>query len=134
MGLHRARPPEHKTTTAPAATGAEDETKGMLRMSKQDVSKFNRRVFTREELEELGLPDDKDHTVFTELHDQRRWYNIWELVFRTDEDDRLWQVFYYEPATEIQGHDTWNDASEIEATQVEAYPVEVIHYRPVVAQ
>lgn len=90
-----------------------------------------KRIFTRDELEEMGLPDDKDHTVYTEQIDERRWYSIHELVFRVEDDGPLWRVNYYEPLTELQEHDTWNDADHVEAVQVEPYEVAVTRYRPV---
>lgn len=89
-----------------------------------------KRTFTRDELEELGLPDS-DHTVHTEQIDERRWYSIHELIFRVEDDGPLWRVSYYEPLTELQEHDTWNDAETIEAVQVEPYEATVTKYRPV---
>lgn len=91
------------------------------------------RTFTRDELEEMGLPDCS-HTVHVEQVDERRWYrwySIHHCIFRADDDGPLWRVKYYEPLTELQEHDTWNDQETITATQVEPYTVEVIRYRPV---
>ena len=89
-----------------------------------------KRTFTRDELEELGLPDS-DHTIHTEQIDERRWYSIHELVFRIEDNGPLWRVNYYEPLTELQEHDTWNDQKTIGAVQVEPYEVTVTKYRPV---
>lgn len=92
------------------------------------------RTFTRDELEELGLPDDGRTVIFAEQVDTKRWATVHHCVFRAEDDGPLWRVTYYEPATEMQECDTWGYGSEpdtITATQVEPYQVEVTKYRPV---
>lgn len=88
------------------------------------------RTFTRDELEELDLPHS-DHVVETEQIEERRWYTIHHCVFRIEDDGPLWRVKYYSPISELQEHDTWDDAKEITATQVEPHRVSVTKYRPV---
>jgi hypothetical protein len=92
------------------------------------------RTFTRDELEELGLPDDSDYVVHTEQVDTRRWYTVHTCVFHTDEEGPLWRVKYYKPATEEQECDVWDPHGEpdtIQAVEVEPYQVEVTRYRPI---
>jgi len=88
------------------------------------------RTFTRDELEELGLPDS-EYVVHTEQVDTRRWYTVHTCVFHTDEEGPLWRVKYYEPATEMQEQDTWNDETTVKAVEVEPYEVTVTKYRPI---
>lgn len=70
--------------------------------------------------------------VDTEVHDERRWYNIKHTVFEQyDETTTNYSyvlVEHCEPATELQ---EGGDFPEPEVFAVEPYIVEVVKYRPV---
>lgn len=71
------------------------------------------RVFTRTELEELGLPWDAPPSgaiVSDRMTEHRRWVVVHELIFRLADQAKCeaWRVTYEVPATEYQeGIDTW---------------------------
>lgn len=87
------------------------------------------RTFTPEQLEELDVP-------YTRLHDEQvdslRWAEIRSCVFQA-EDGTAYEVTYQRPLTEHQECDTWFDAAEIKAVEVEQRPVVVQQWRPVEA-
>ncbi|MFE4671066.1 hypothetical protein [Streptomyces sp. NPDC056723] len=102
------------------------------------------RIFTREQLDTWGLPDDlptEEHaTKFpeapVELHreqvDSRRWVSVHELIFRAPDDGLTYQVFYEQGLTENQDDtDPWNFDDAIKATEVEQRPVVVQQWTPV---
>lgn len=97
-----------------------------------------KRTFTRNELEELGVPFANTHVVHDEQCGENRWSTVHKCVFQAEPNGPLWEVTYYLPATELQECDLWSYRNHgakpetVEATQVEAYEVAVIKYRPVV--
>jgi hypothetical protein len=86
------------------------------------------RIFTPDQLEEFDVP-------YTNLHDEqvdsRRWADTRSCVFRAPDDGKTYEVTYQVPATEHQECDTWFDADEITATEVEQVPVTVMQWKPV---
>lgn len=97
------------------------------------------RAFTREQLEEIGVPFelDGDDTCATELSDQligsERWTDVHRLVFRAPDDGNAYQVTYEVGSTEHQdGIDPWHrHGKTILATEVEQRPVVTQQWRPV---
>jgi hypothetical protein len=91
------------------------------------------RTFTREELDKLGLPDDlaKERVLLDELWENRDWVNVHRLVFRSPDDDQIYEVYYNSPPTEMQeGTDPWNDDLTVDATIVEQRTVFRLEWRP----
>lgn len=88
------------------------------------------RAFTREELDNLGLPDNGELAVLDEERDTGRWTEHRVVIARID--DRLWELRYQVGLTENQECDTWYDADPITATEVELYDeqITVTRYRP----
>lgn len=97
------------------------------------------RHFTREQLEEIGVPFelDGDDTCATELSDEligtERWTSVHRLVFRHPEDGLAYQVTYEVGSTEHQdGIDPWHRHGEtIPALEVEQRPVVTQQWRAV---
>lgn len=102
------------------------------------------RTYTRDQLEELGLPFDcaseKNAADYPgaaiELHCKqvgtRRWVSVHELVFRAPDDGKAYQVFYERGLTESQdGTDPWSYATEVAATEMEQVTVEVTKWQAV---
>lgn len=91
------------------------------------------RTFTRDELEDLDVPDG-DAVIYSEEVDSKRWATVHHAVFRAEDDGELWRVTYYKEGNELSEVDTWGYGSSpetIEAVRVEPYQVEVTKYRPV---
>ncbi|MFB7114075.1 hypothetical protein [Streptomyces sp. NPDC056291] len=94
------------------------------------------REFTREQLEEIGIPYDWDaepgkaaEILTTEQIDTRRWVSIHEVVFRTPDDGRVWSVGYQEGLTEVQdGTDLWFGDDVVKADEMEAVEVTVTEW------
>jgi hypothetical protein len=103
------------------------------------------RVFTTEQLEEIGVPDElpgptgpEVEGLAYELHQQqidtRRWVSVHELVFRAPDDGKAYRVSFERGLTEEQDDtDPWNGSAMIEATEVELVPVTVQRWQPVKA-
>lgn len=98
----------------------------------------NTRVFTREELETMGIPfswDAEPGKAAEQLHeeqiDTRRWVSVHEVVFRAPDDGRVWSVCYERGLTESQDDtDPWNYEDTITATETEPHEVTVTVWRP----
>lgn len=98
------------------------------------------RTFTRQQLEEIGVPDiwtaaDKSNAA-EHLHesqvDTRRWVSVHELIFRAPDDGKAYSVTYEQGLTENQDDtDPWNYEDEIKAVEVEQQPVTVMQWKPV---
>lgn len=82
------------------------------------------RTFTRDELNQLGLPDqlpqdrvllDKPWALTTDRSGTR------QLIFRLPEDEETWQIFYEAPiSSDVKEYiDPWNGAPTVEAARVE---------------
>lgn len=97
------------------------------------------RHFTREQLEEIGVPFelDGDDTCATELSNEligsERWTDVHRLVFRAPDDGKAYQVDYEVGSTEHQdGIDPWHRwGKTIPAVEVEQRPVTVMQWMPV---
>lgn len=97
------------------------------------------RTFTREQLEEIGVPFelDGDDTCAIELSDRligtERWTDVHRLVFRAPDTGDAYQVDYEVGSTEHQdGIDPWHrHGKTISAVEVEQRPVVVQQWTPV---
>ncbi|MFF1625603.1 hypothetical protein [Streptomyces sp. NPDC058272] len=97
------------------------------------------RTFTREQLEEMGVPYEWDaepgkeaEILHTEQVDSRRWVSIHEVVFRAPDDGRVWSVGYQEGLTESQdGTDLWFDDDTVTAVEMDLVEVTVQEWRKV---
>lgn len=79
------------------------------------------RTFTRDELDELGLPWELQDSEEVERH---RWYTVRRGVFELE--GAHWEVEYIDPATEMQEDiDPWADAVAVIAHKVVRRPVTV---------
>lgn len=89
------------------------------------------RTFTTDELEDLDVTAGGKCVRSDEIVDQKRWANVRHIVF--EHEGSLWQVTYYEGATESQesGWGYGYEPETVEATQVEPYETTVTKYRPV---
>lgn len=88
------------------------------------------RVFSRDELEAMGVPHFPASSKAVKLHqeeiEQRRWVSVQHLVFRAPDDGRIWRVEYLEGLTEHQDDtDPWDYESEVSADEV--HPFQVFH-------
>lgn len=99
---------------------------------------FKTRDFSREELDEIGVPwecDASDDSYAEELHDElcdtTRWAHVHEFVFRSPYDGKAYRVYYWTGATESQDQDIWNWADKIEAVEVEEVEVMTTKWVPV---
>ena len=84
------------------------------------LSTMGTRIFTREELDELGLPDDGPEVVSDRMVLHKRWSVKHELIFRLPDQptDRAWMAYYFVAATESQEQDKWDGAKTVTATEV----------------
>ncbi|MFD4699804.1 hypothetical protein [Streptomyces niveus] len=96
------------------------------------------REFTREDLEEMGIPHEWDAEHPAErLHEAqigtRRWVSIHEVIFRAPDDGKAWAVTYDRGLTESQdGTDPWGYGEQtIRAVEMEPYEVTVTKWRAV---
>jgi hypothetical protein len=97
------------------------------------------RVFTREQLEEMGVPHKWDAEPGKEaeiLRDQqtdtRRWVSWHEVLFRAPDDGKVYAVDYQQGLTEQQdGTDLWDDEDTVTAVEMEPYEITVTEWREV---
>lgn len=97
------------------------------------------RHFTREQLEDIGVPFelDGDDTCATALSNEligtERWTTVHRLVFRHPETGDAYQVDYEVGSTEHQdGIDPWHrHGKTVPAIEVEQRPVVTQQWRPV---
>jgi hypothetical protein len=88
------------------------------------------RKFSAEQLEELevtwgsGAP-----VVSTEEWSQHRWYTVRRVIFKHEE--QLWEIFYNDPATEMQEGMDMFDEDPVTAHLMEPFEVTVTQYRRV---
>lgn len=98
---------------------------------------MNTRIFTREELDEIGVPFecDPENGYAEELHDElfdtTRWTNVYEFVFRAPDDGKAYRVYYWCGATEMQDQDLWDWENKIAAIEVEQVQVVTTEWKPV---
>ena len=84
-------------------------------------------TFTRDQLDELDLPDNLSDT---EVIDEGRWSLTKTGI--ADFNGRHYRFEFEEPATEMQeGLDPWNDADQVEAVEVRQEQVVVTKWIPV---
>lgn len=92
------------------------------------------RVFTRQELAALGLPDrlPQQNVLLDEMFEEHRWEIEHRLVFRSPDDNQVYEIYYRTPTTiEGEGGDPWDDEATVEATLVEQRTVFRQEWRPV---
>jgi hypothetical protein len=95
------------------------------------------RVFTREDLEEIGVPYEcgaftgSAEELHCKLYDTNRWAHVYECVFRAPDDGKAYRVYYYRGATEMQDQDLWDWEKEIRAVEVEPVQVTATEWKPV---
>ena len=90
-----------------------------------------KRTFTRDYLENLGLPFDNDDIIeHRELESQGRWTQTYSLVFWDEVTAFYWMIHYYVGATENQEIDPFNDQLLIEGTQVHEEEVVTTRWVP----
>jgi hypothetical protein len=96
------------------------------------------RIFTREQLEEIGVPHEcgGDEGTAEELHDElydtSRWTNIYEFVFRAPDDGKAYRVYYEVGASDSQDDiDLWGYEENISAVEVEQIQVVTTEWKPV---
>lgn len=104
------------------------------------------RVFTREELDGMGLPNcwrpewakqmkrrDADAVaVFDEVVEHGDWEITMRLIFLAPDDGKHYEIYYKQGATEMQEDtDPWDYKNQVEASEVELMPVVRTEWRPV---
>lgn len=97
------------------------------------------RRFTRDELDEMGLPHGydgepgKEATIVQEQQlDTRRWVSVHEVIFRAPDDGKLYAVAYQQGLTESQDDtDPWFYDDTVTADEMEPHEVTVTTYRKV---
>ncbi|BET51810.1 hypothetical protein RGQ21_67920 [Kitasatospora aureofaciens] len=95
------------------------------------------RIFTRDELDAIGVPFECDpengyaEELHRELYDTTRWTNVYEFVFRAPDDGKAYRVYYDVGATESVDQDIWNWSDEITAIEVEQVQVTKTEWKPV---
>ncbi|MEU9259012.1 hypothetical protein AB0D68_11065 [Streptomyces sp. NPDC048212] len=95
------------------------------------------RTFTREDLEEIGVPfecgdyEGAAEELYRELYDTTRWAHVYEFVFRSPYDGKAYRVYYRTGATEMQDQDIWNWEDSIKAVEVEEVQVMTTEWKPV---
>lgn len=95
------------------------------------------RVFTTEDLEDIGVPFDCGEYAGTaeelhcEIYDITRWAHVYEFVFRNPDDGKAYRVYYYRGATEMQDQDLWNWENKVKAVEVEQVQVTKTEWKPV---
>jgi hypothetical protein len=96
----------------------------------------NKRNFSRELLEEWGLPlKNREIILHDEPWDELRWCIVHRLIFRAPDDGKTYEVYWERPATEMQeGLDPWNDEKAVMGTHVEQVEVVDLQWRPVQRQ
>lgn len=90
------------------------------------------RMFTVEELEDLGLPYgfNKDVSLLGTVDvEEARWGTRRLAIF--EHEGTFWSVPYYDPATEMQeGMDIWEGQDPVQATEVHKELVQVERWVP----
>lgn len=94
------------------------------------------RVFSPDELEEIGVPFECEgegaaEELYCELYDTTRWSHVYEFVFRAPDDGKAYRVYYERGATEMQEADLWNYENKIKAVEVEEVQVITTEWKPV---
>lgn len=97
------------------------------------------RTFTREQLEEMGVPygwdaePGKEAEILREQQtDTRRWVSWHEVLFVAPDDGKVYAVDYQQGLTESQdGVDLWDDEDTITAVEMEPYEITVTEWREV---
>lgn len=95
------------------------------------------RIFTRGELDEIGVPweCDPDNGYAEELHceirDITRWAHVYEFVFRAPDDGKAYRLYYWTGATEHQDQDLWNWGVVVTAVEVEEVQVMTTEWQSV---
>jgi hypothetical protein len=92
------------------------------------------RTFSVGQLEEeirvtWGVGPSSPLVVLSEPMDKHRWYTVVRVVFK--HEDQLWEIFYNDPATEMQEDMDHFDIEPVMATLVEAFEKTVVDYRAV---
>jgi hypothetical protein len=86
------------------------------------------RTFSVEQIEEMGLTWRVDAPVVsTEEWDKLRWATVRRVIF--EYESKLWEIFYNEPATEMQEGQEAFEEDPVTAYQVEPFQVTVTQYR-----
>jgi hypothetical protein len=99
------------------------------------------REFTREQLEEMGVPYEwdaepgKEAEILRERQtDTRRWVSWHECLFRAPDDGKVYAVEYQQGLTEQQdGTDLWDEEDTVTAVEMESYEITVTEWREVAA-
>jgi hypothetical protein len=96
------------------------------------------RVFTRDELEDIGVPFEcgdyagTAEELYCELYDTTRWTNVYEFVFRNPDDGKAYRVYYEVGASDSQDDvDPWDYDDRIQAVEVEQIQVTKTEWKPV---
>jgi hypothetical protein len=95
------------------------------------------RTFTREQLEEMGVPYEwdaepgKEAEILRERQtDTRRWVSWHEVLFRAPDDGKVYAVDYRRGLTEHQDDtDLWDGEDTITAVEMEPYELIVTEWR-----
>jgi hypothetical protein len=89
----------------------------------------NRRTYTADQLEALGLP--WENVIARDSEDKHRWYINWRIIFRDLVDDTTWSIIKSEDKGEMDGVDWWHcydSRDEIVARRVEPREVTVTQW------
>ncbi|MFE0472735.1 hypothetical protein ACFW2V_14070 [Streptomyces sp. NPDC058947] len=107
---------------------------------------MNTRVFTREELDDMRLPncwapehgkymqrrEGEATSIFTEVVEAGDWEITTRMIFLAPDDGKHYEIYYKQGATELQEDtDPWADEDQVEATEVEKRPVVRAEWKPV---
>jgi hypothetical protein len=103
------------------------------------------RVFTREELDAMGLPgcwapqhakyrrrrEGEATWCFDEVIEHGDWEINMRMIFQAPDDNKHYEVHYKQGATELQEDtDPWDHEARVEAAEVELRPVVRAEWRP----
>jgi len=89
----------------------------------------NRRTYTADQLEALGLP--WENVIARDSEDEHRWYINWRIIFRDPADDTTWSIIKSEEKGEMGALDWWHcydSRDEIVAERVESRQVTVTQW------
>lgn len=89
--------------------------------------------FAKTDLQELLCDECETLTVIrNEMYDTSRWSIWYDLIFKENETDKLYQTSYSRGATECQDESPWEyDGDMIDCHEVEKYEKTIIEYRPI---